>query len=53
MATVGKSFVSLNLILQGCIRYPKNWMRITQMYMVDILYNHVIRYPTPISLTYA
>ena len=53
MTTVGKSFVSSNLILQGRIRYPKNWMRITQMYMVDILYNHVIRYPTPISLTYA
>jgi hypothetical protein len=32
---------------------PINWSRFNKVYLLDILNNHVIQYPTPISLTYA
>jgi Cytochrome b/b6/petB len=32
---------------------PVNWKRFNKIYLFDILNNHVIQYPTPISLTYA
>ena len=32
---------------------PVNWTRFNKIYILDILNNHVIQYPTPISLTYA
>lgn len=32
---------------------PINWVRLSKIYIVDIFHNHVIQYPTPVSLTYA
>lgn len=41
--------------LQGRIKKlsPVNWPRFNKIYIFDIINNHVIQYPTPISLTYA
>jgi hypothetical protein len=46
--------LSMSSFIRSIKNYaPVNWIRLNKIYLIDILHNHVIQYPTPISLTYA
>ena len=50
-----KNLLIFNTFLKNFLRglLPINWKRLNKNYLLVLIYNHIIYYPTPIILTYA